>query len=111
MKTLYTLFGIALCVGIGALVILSFRRPMSRKKFDLFYNEWFMVMELLNETPENTFIKDELYFSYRIAFDNFCKYDISEAYKALHENELFLQTKESIINVYVQENKKEENQV
>lgn len=89
MGTLTALFSLALVVGLVGIIILSFRRPMSRKKFDTYYNEWFYYMELNYETERNAVIKHNLYDMYLVAFRNMCKFEINEAYTHLIENESF----------------------
>lgn len=96
MGTLTALFSLALIVGLIGIIILSFRRPMSRQKFDRYYNEWFYEMELNYETERNAVIKHNLYDMYLVTFRNLSKFEIYDAYLYLLDNETFTEFLESL---------------
>jgi hypothetical protein len=96
MGTLTALFSLVLITGFLGIIILSFRRPMKREKFDRYYHEWFHYMELNEETEKNAVIKHNLYDMYLVAFNNMCKFKIEDMYDILMSTEQFIKFLETL---------------
>lgn len=71
---------------------------LSRIAFDKKHSRWFIIMEIDDETEQNEFIKNEIYWQYTLAYDNFSdkNFNISKVYDELMSNKQFKETLETL---------------